>query len=82
MPDRNSSSTHAVSKDEDDEGEMGEFPTEFKANGDLIKSLYPQHGPAHRTTISCVWLPRTFITQRNSPGLAMKLDFQVIKYRM
>lgn len=83
MPNR---STIEAGQVEDDEGEMGDFPTEFETNKVLIKSLHPQHGPAYK----CFnWL--RLITsnihhaarlKRKSPDIAMKLNFQVIKYPM
>lgn len=85
MPNRNSTSTIEAGQVEDDEGEMGDFPTEFETNN-LIKSPHPQHEPAHkcynwlRLVTSNIHHAARF--KRNSPGIAMKLDFQVIKYPM
>lgn len=86
MPNRNSTSTVEVGQVEDDEGEIGDFPTEFETNEDLIKSLHPQHGPAYkcynwlRLVTSNTHHAARF--KRNSPDIATKLDFQVIKYPM
>lgn len=83
---RSSATGDADDDDQDDEAEMGELPTEFQTIEDLLQSLHPVDGPAHKT---CSWLRLITSTfhhalgfKRTTFGLAMKLDFQVIKYPM
>lgn len=73
-------------EDQDTEAEFGELAPDFQTSDDLLKSLHPLYGPAHKTYswLRAITSPfhHTLRFKRTTPGAPMTLDFQVITYPM
>lgn len=73
-------------ENQDNEAEIGDFAPNFQTSDDLLKSLHPLYGPAHKTyswlRVVTSTFHHTLRFKRSTPGAPPTLDFQVITYPM